>query len=92
MFWKHIASWSEGKWEWEGKERKGEGRGEQGKFEGGEGRVKMELLQLQLVLYVVVFRKNWNGQRKITHPACISSFVKLPAPSPNSWRYIQSWK
>ena len=26
MFWKHIASWSEGKWEWEGKERGGEGK------------------------------------------------------------------
>ena len=32
-------------------------------------------------------RKNNNT----THPACISSFVKLPAPSPNSCRYIQSW-
>ena len=29
-------------------------------------------------------------ERRTTNPACMSSFVKLPAPSPNSWRYIQS--
>lgn len=39
-------------------------------------------------------RKNSQKKKKnnyTTHPACISSFVKLPAPSPNSCRYIQSW-
>lgn len=63
MFWKHIASWSEGKWEWEGKERGGENKG---KFKGGEGRVKMELLQLQLVLYVV-FRKKIEMAKERLH-------------------------
>ena len=50
----------------EGKGRGGEGRGgeNKGKFKGGEGRVKMELLQLQLVLYVVVFRKKLKWPKK----------------------------